>query len=591
MDKDLILKKAKEYVETEKDKFFRDQVETLINQKNFDELEDRFYTDLEFGTGGLRGVIGGGTNRMNPLVVRNATQGLASYVIKASYTEQPLSAVIAYDSRNFSDTFALEAALVLCANGIRTYLFTSLRPTPELSFAVRKLGASAGIVVTASHNPAEYNGYKVYWCDGAQVLPPHDKGIISEVRDVTEVRYMSKEDALASGKLVMIDREIDEQFLTMVKNCALRPQLMKEKGKDLKVVYTPLNGAGAIPVRTALNEMGINVKMVEEQSAPDGNFPGLAFPNPEEASAMKLALELAEKENADLVIGTDPDADRLGIAVRDNGELKLITGNQLGSLLADYILCTRKELGTMPEKPAIVKTIVTTELQRAIANEYGAECCNTLTGFKYIGDKIRMFRNGPDGITYVFGGEESYGYLVNTEVRDKDAVSTATMVAEMVLYYQSIGKTLFDRLRELWFKHGYYEDVLVSNYFKGPAGQKQMGDMMERFQKEPVKASDFKTMIPKTIIDYWNGTTLDLNSNCKENNVKLPKSKVIQVIFTDGSVLTIRPSGTEPKAKFYISCRSDAGVVLGKAQESVRAKISEIKEYVSNVIKNIVECA
>ena len=381
MDTQALTQKANNYIRLEKDDFFRGQVEKLLADQNWTELNDRFYTDLAFGTGGLRGVIGGGFNRMNMFTVSRATQGLANYIVKA--VPVGASAVIAYDSRNFSDSFSLQAALVLAANGIKTYLFTGLRPTPELSFAVRRLKASAGIVVTASHNPPEYNGYKVYWNDGCQVTAPHDTDIIKEVLAVGDaVKTIAKDEAIASGKLVMIDKEVDVPFINMVKNCAIRPQLLKDAGKDVKVVYTPLHGTGAMPVETALREMGVDVIFVEEQRKPDGNFPTVDYPNPEEASAMKLSLDLAQKVGADLVLGTDPDADRLGAAAPDGGKFVLITGNQLGALLADYIFSASREMGTMPAKPAFIKTIVTTELQRLIADDYGAATFDVLTGFK-----------------------------------------------------------------------------------------------------------------------------------------------------------------------------------------------------------------
>lgn len=582
MNKEVFLQKAQEYIGFEQDPFFRDQVVNLVKEQNFTELSDRFYTELEFGTGGLRGVIGGGYNRMNPFVVRKSTQGLANY-IKKSVPVEDASAVIAFDSRNFSDLFALEAALVFCANGIRTYLFTGLRPTPELSFAVRHLKATAGIVVTASHNPPEYNGYKVYWNDGAQVVPPHDKGIIQEVRAVKELATpLSKEEAINRKLLVMIDKEVDDPFISMVKNCALRPELIREKGKNLKVVFTPLNGTGAIPVSRALSEMGIEVIFVPEQKNPDGNFPTVSYPNPEEASAMKLALDLAKKIGADLVMGTDPDADRLGIAAPDNGEFKLITGNQLGSLLAHYIISTRKELRKLPSNAAFIKTIVTTELQCLIAQDFGVKCYNTLTGFKWIGEKIRQFEQSVDGPSYIGGGEESYGYLVNTEVRDKDAVSAATMTAEIALYFLSQGKTLWDQLRMIWEKYGYFEEVLISNTFKGESGLRQMNDLMEKIRNNPPCTFGDQDVI--MVKDYREGTINYVKEKSIRKEIDLPSSNVVQFILADRSVVTARPSGTEPKIKFYASCSSDPGEELGSAQARVQKKIAAIREALKNLI-------
>ncbi len=582
MNKEVFLQKAQEYIDFEQDPFFRDQVIKLVKEQNFTELSDRFYTDLEFGTGGLRGVIGGGYNRMNPFVVRKSTQGLANYIKKAVPIDEAL-AVIAYDSRNFSDLFALEAALMLCANGIRTYLFTGLRPTPELSFAVRYLKATAGIVVTASHNPPEYNGYKVYWKDGAQVVPPHDKGIIQEVRAVKDLAApLSKEDAIKQGLLVMIDKEIDDPFISMVKGCALRPDLIKQKGKDLKVVFTPLNGTGAMPVSRSLSEMGIEVTFVPEQKDPDGNFPTVGYPNPEEASAMKLALDLAKKVGADLVMGTDPDADRLGIAAPDNGEFKLITGNQLGALLAYYIISTRSELGNLPQNAAFIKTIVTTELQCLIAQDFRVKCYNTLTGFKWIGEKIRQFEESADGPSYIGGGEESYGYLVNTQVRDKDAVSAATMTAEMALYFLSQGRTLWDQLRIIWQKYGYFEEALISNTFKGESGLRKMNDLMDKIRNNPPCTFGEQDVI--MVKDYRDGTINYVKEKAIKKEIDLPSSNVVQFVLADRSVVTARPSGTEPKIKFYASCSSDPGEELSKAQTRVSQKITVIREALKNLI-------
>jgi phosphoglucomutase len=579
MDNEELLAKAKEYISLEQDSFFRTQVEQLIEQKQFVELSDRFYTELEFGTGGLRGVIGGGYNRMNSYTVKKATQGLANYIKKATSNG---SAVIAYDSRHFSATFALEAAKVFCANGIKTYLFTGLRPTPELSFAVRKLGATAGIVITASHNPPEYNGYKVYWDDGAQVVAPHDKLIIQEVRAVTgAVPEITKENAIKDKLLIMIDEEIDSAFINMVKKCSLRPELVKSKGRDFKVVFTPLNGAGAMPVARALSEMGIEVTFVPEQKEPDGNFPTVKYPNPEEAETMKMALDLGTRENASLVMGTDPDADRLGIAAPDNGVFKLITGNQLGALLADYILSSRRQMGTLPRKPAFVKTVVTTELQRLIAEEYGALCFDTLTGFKFIGAKIREFETMVDGPVYILGGEESYGYLVNTDVRDKDAVSAATMTTEMALYHANEGRTLFDQLRLLWKKHGYFEETLISKTFKGEAGLRKMNELMENMRKNPPEV--FAGQPLQMIKDYKTGSTYIVKDKSYHKDIDLPSSNVLQFILSDGSIVTARPSGTEPKIKFYASCRGSKDDLLDKSIPEVKKKITAIIEALNQI--------
>ncbi len=581
MDNSELLKLADDYVKAENHPYFRDEMLALIKAEDYEELNDRFYTQLDFGTGGLRGVIGGGYNRMNPLMVSRATQGLAYYVMENSGVENP-SAAIAYDSRNFSRDFAEVTALTFCANGIKTYLFSSLRPTPELSFAMRKLGCTSGVVITASHNPSEYNGYKVYWSDGGQIISPHDKGIIEEVRSVDgDIPKISREDAVAKGLLVEIDKDIDDDFVELIKSYSQRPALLKEKGKDLKVVYTPLHGTGTMLVERILSESGIEVLTVPEQRDPDGNFPTVEFPNPEEASAMKMALDLAAKEKADLVMGTDPDADRLGIAVPDEtGKYVLITGNQLGCLLEDYLLLTKKELGTMPPQPRIVKTIVTTELQRKIAESYGAKIYDVLTGFKYIADIIKRFEFTEED--YVFGGEESYGYLIETEVRDKDAVSAAFLTAEMALYNRSIGRSVLDHLKDIYRRFGLYREILVSAYFKGQSGLETMKSLMEQFRNEPpASIGGVKVSLVK---DYLEGTTTDTSTGETKEDIELPSSNVLQFFLENGSVVTARPSGTEPKIKFYASCCSESGAEEKAAEESVNSQLAAIKADIESWI-------
>ncbi len=581
MDKKTLLTKANEYIASEEDSRFSDEIKKLISDENYEELNERFYTELEFGTGGLRGVIGGGYNRMNPYVVGRATQGLASYIRKHA-GEKSGSVVIAYDSRRYSDLFALEAARVLCGNGLTVYLFTGLRPTPELSFAVRKLGATAGIVVTASHNPPQYNGYKVYWEDGGQIVAPHDKGIIEEVRKVENVSMLSRQDAIERGLLNLIDKEIDEPFIQMIVDRSLRPNLAGEKGSEVKIVYTPLHGTGTLPVAESLSRLGIQVMFVKEQKEPDGNFPTVKVPNPEEAEALSMALELARKNKAQLVLATDPDADRLGIAVAQNDEFTLVNGNQLGVLLLDYVVNARSEKGTMPKKPAFVKTIVTTDLQRKIAESKGVTCFNTLTGFKYIGEKIRQFESEENGYEYIFGGEESYGYLANTEVRDKDAVSAACLTAEMTLYHLTQGKTLLDRLDEIYAEYGYYKELLISKYFEGQEGLATMQRLMEKLRKNPPK--EFAGQSVEAMKDYKDGTTLNLAASERTGDIDLPSSNVLQFILTDESVITARPSGTEPKIKFYASCCSKPGEDLSSARASVNGKIEKIRSEIDALI-------
>ncbi len=569
--------KIDEYLKGEEHPFFIEDLKKVIDSGDEEDLNDRFYTTLAFGTGGLRGKIGGGFNRMNPYVVRKATQGLSDYV--KEFTDKG-SAVIAYDSRNFSRLFAEEAARVFCSNGIKTYLFSSLRPTPVLSFAVRTLKTTTGIVITASHNPAIYNGYKVYWNDGAQIVPPHDKGIIEKVRAVSgAVKPVSLEDALKSGLLTMIDKEVDEPFVELVKSCSIRPELMKNHGSDLKIVYTPLHGTGTVLVERTLSEMGVKVITVPQQREPDGNFPTVEFPNPEIASALKLGLELSEKESADMLMGTDPDADRLGIAVPEDGKMVLVTGNQLGVLLADYIFSSLKELGKLPEKSAFVKTIVTTELQRLVAESYGAKCYDVLTGFKYIAEKIREFEK--TGEKYIFGGEESYGYLVTDKVRDKDAVSAAFMAVEMALYHRMNGKSVLDRLKEIWKEYGYFEELLISRYFEGEKGKEVMDNLMNSLRNNP--PASFGGLSLDRIKDYKTGSVTDLSGK-KIGTIDLPSSNVLQFFLKDGSKITVRPSGTEPKIKFYASCRSEKGMPLDRAREETSEKIKAIEKDIDKLL-------
>lgn len=575
---------AEAYIDQETNEFFRDEIQTLLKNESWDDLSDRFWRDLDFGTGGLRGVIGGGINRINPTVIRKATQGLANYII-SHVAESERGMVIAYDSRNYSDLFAEEAARVMAANGIRTWLFTSLRPTPVLSYAVRAKGACSGIMVTASHNPAIYNGYKVYWSDGAQVVPPHDNGIITEVRKVSDtVRTMDLSEAREKGLIIPIDTEIDTAYRKMVVGQSLRPDLVKERGAGLKTVFTPLHGTGLIPVETVLDDLGIKIIPVPEQKDPDGDFPTVAFPNPEIAPALELALNLAKKEEADLVMATDPDADRLGIAVPDDGEWVLISGNQLGALLADYIFRTRKEQGRMPANPAFVNTIVTSIFQNRIADFYGATSFRVLTGFKFIGEKIRQFE-ADNNFTYVFGGEESYGYLVGTAVRDKDAVSAASMTAEMALWNQSRGMTVMDHLKELWAKFGFWQELLISRDFAGQKGQAIMSDLMASLRDDPPKS--IASIEINEMIDYRDGTTLTLADGKSQQNILLPSSDVLQFVLSDGSLVTARPSGTEPKIKFYASCRSENGSDPKKATAELAEVFSGIDAWVNGRISAV----
>lgn len=585
MDKNEILERAKAYIKNEKDTGFAKEVTDLIAKEDFTELDDRFYRNLEFGTGGLRGVIGGGTNRMNTYVINNATQGLANYFIK-TFPEKAkagkLSAVVAFDSRRYSDVFAEATALIFAANGFKTYLFTSLRPTPELSFAIRKLGCDTGVVVTASHNPPQYNGYKAYWNDGAQVIEPHDAGIINEVNSVKDVKTISKDEALKSGKLVMIDKEIDEPYWEMVKSKLFRPELIAKLAKDVKIVYTPLHGTGAMHVEKVLGDLGLNVTTVPEQREPDGTFHTVEKPNPEEAPALKMAVELAEKVKADVVMATDPDADRFGSAVPGkDGKFVLISGNQMGVLLTDYILTSRKELGKMPKNPAMIRSIVTSPMVDKMAAANGVYLSECLTGFKWIASDMARFESTGSN-TYIFGFEESYGYNVETEVRDKDGVSAAAMCAEMTLYWRSKGKSLLERLEELYNEYGYYEDCAISKNFAGASGAETMKGIMAKIRKEGFKSLGGKKVIK--IRDVQQSITFDPANPSKTEKLSLPKSNVLQFFLEGGTVVSARPSGTEPKIKFYINSQVPAEKGLDAAKKEAASLCNAIKAEINAVL-------
>ena len=570
---------ARAYVAAETEAVFRSDVEKLIAAADWKELEERFYTDLEFGTGGLRGVIGGGTNRMNSFVVRRATTGLAQYVAQHGTTapDGSRAAVIAHDSRRYSREFALASALVFAAHGIRTYLFSDLRPTPELSFAVRELNASVGIVITASHNPPQYNGYKVYWGDGAQIVEPHDSRIIERVKAVKadEIVSLSKDEALARGLLVYIDRQIDDAFVAMVKRQAVRPALLKDHGSEVKVVYTPLHGTGAMMVERVLGELGVRVITVPEQREPDGEFPTVRFPNPEEAAALEMAVALARKERADIVIATDPDADRIGIAVPEGDDFRLITGNQLGVLLVDYVFGARKAMGTLPAQPVFVKTIVTTEMQRVIAEAYGAQVYDVLTGFKHIASVMRNLEENPGTGTYVMGDEESYGYLIGTEVRDKDSITATMLTIEMTLYLRTLGKSVLDRLNELYVEHGYYEELTISKNFEGQQGKATMAALMQSLRSNPPKTFGGSKVL--RIVDIETDREIDAQNGTVKAGPGLPKSNVLQLFLANGAKISMRPSGTEPKIKFYASCHGRPSQPLNEGQALVATQLEAIE--------------
>lgn len=592
MNEQEILERANQYISEEKDESFRSEVEALVAKKDMAELEDRFYQSLEFGTGGLRGVMGGGTNRMNTLNISKATQGLATYIIKAFPEEAKagtLSACIAYDSRNNHDKFSDITARVFAANGIKAYLFTGMRPTPELSFAIRELGCKTGVVVTASHNPPKYNGYKAYWADGAQVVEPHDKGIIDEVNAVKEVKLISREDAIKQGKLVLIDKEIDDKFHAMIKAELYRPDLIKEKASSVKVVYTPLHGTGAMHVEKVLGDLGLNVITVPEQREGDGNFPTVEKPNPEEAPALKMSVELAKKEKADVVMATDPDADRFGTAFPDkDGNYVLVSGNQMGALLADYVLLSKKEFNKMPANPVLIRSIVTSPFVDAIAKSYGVTAREVLTGFKWIAfEEGEMEAKGVEH--YVFGLEESYGYLVETACRDKDGVSAAAMCAEMTLYWASKGMSLLEHLNDLYKKHGYFEDRAISRYFEGISGPKIMGGIMTRLRTEGLTSLGGKKVL--TIRDVQQQVSFDPANPSKKEKLPFPKSNVLQFFLEGGTIVSARPSGTEPKIKFYINSVVPVSGASDEAFEAAKKDSAALCDRISAEITAILDAA
>lgn len=572
---------AMSYQETFKfwleDSYFDDATkqELLAIRNDEKEVEDRFYRDLEFGTGGLRGVIGAGTNRMNIYTVRKATQGLANYILKKGGKEKGIA--IAYDSRLMSPEFADEAALCMAANGIKAYVFDALRPTPELSFALRKLGCISGIVVTASHNPPEYNGYKVYWEDGAQVTAPKDKEIIGEVNAVTDyhdVKTMDKEEAKKAGLYIVIGKEIDDAYMEELKKQIIHPEVIKEMADDIRIVYTPFHGTGNVPVRRILSELGFkNVYVVPEQELPDPKFTTLEYPNPEDPKAFALALKLAKEKDADIVLATDPDADRLGIYAKDTktGEYVSFTGNMSGMLIAEYILRERTATKTMPENPALVTTIVTTNMAKAISDDYHVKCIEVLTGFKYIGEQIKWFEESGSN-NYVFGLEESYGCLAGTHARDKDAVVAVMCLCEAAAWCKKNGITLWDQMLKLYEKYGYYKESQYAITLKGIDGSRQIAEIMDKLRSNPPK--EFGDLKVTSLRDYKSGKTKDMETGA-ETATGLPESNVLYFDLTNDSWCCARPSGTEPKIKFYMGVK---GTDLADAEAKVEALTAALKE-------------
>ena len=544
------------------------------------EIEERFYTELEFGTAGLRGVIGTGTNRMNVYTVRKATQGLANYILKVGGEKRGVA--IAYDSRHMSPEFADVSALCLAANGIKAYVFESLRPTPELSYAVRKLGAIAGINITASHNPPEYNGYKVYWEDGAQITPPHDTGIMDEVKavkDYSDTKTMDKDAAIAAGLYQTIGADIDDPYIAELKKLVIHQDAIDAVGGELKIVYTPLHGTGNIPVRRVLKELGFaNVYVVPEQELPNGDFPTVSYPNPEAAEAFELGLALAKKVDADLILATDPDADRLGVYVKDakTGEYHSLTGNMSGCLIGDYIIGQKKELTGLPADGAFVKSIVSTNMADAIAKYYGIELIEVLTGFKFIGQKILEFETTGKG-TYLFGMEESYGCLPGTYARDKDAVAASMMLCEAAAYYKTKNMTLWDAMIQMYERYGYYKDEVTSITLKGMEGLEKIQEIMNNLRANaPKEIGGYQVT---AVRDYKNDTITDTASGAVKAT-GLPSSNVLYYELTDDAWVCVRPSGTEPKVKFYFG-------IKGTSLEDADRKASDMKEAVSALVEGM----
>lgn len=552
--------------------------ELLSIKNDEEEIKDRFYKELEFGTAGLRGVIGMGTNRMNKYTVGKATQGLANYILEQG--TQDKGVVISYDSRKMSDEFSLQTALILNANGIKTYLFESLRPVPELSFAIRELGATAGIMITASHNPPKYNGYKVYWDDGSQIVAPRDKDIINKVRniiDFKEIKTISREEAIKKGLFNVIGKEMDDKYIETLKNKVLNPEIVREQGKDLKIVYTPLHGTGNTIAERLLNELGFkNVYVVPEQAKPDGNFPTVDYPNPEDKKAFKLALELAKKVKADVVLATDPDADRLGIYAKDvkTGEYMPYTGNMSALLIAEYRISQMKEKGILPKDGMFITTIVSSDLAKAIAANYELECIEVLTGFKNIGAVMKKAEENHDK-TYVFGFEESYGCLIGDYARDKDGIAAVMSLCEAAAYYRSKGITLWDQMNNIYEKYGYYKEDQVSIVLEGAEGAERIKEMMTDMRNKDVEQiGKYKVLCFKDVDkDYVKDMTTG-----EESKTGLPKSNVLYYQLEDNAWCCVRPSGTEPKIKLYFG-------VKGECEKCATEKLEELKEAMVKLVR------
>ena len=569
-----IIDKAKEWLNSPIDQESKDEISRMMNSDDQTELIDSFYKNLEFGTGGLRGMMGVGSNRMNRYTIGMATQGLSNY-LKSNFSGEQIKVAIAYDSRNNSDFFAEVTAGVFSANGFQVYLFEALRPTPELSFAIRHLGCHSGVVVTASHNPKEYNGYKAYWNDGAQIIAPHDKNIVNEVSKIDgieEVKFEGNPDLIEK-----IGSEVDEAYLECISGLTLSPEAVQAQN-DLKIVFSPIHGTGITLVPEILKRMGFtNVHVVEEQSTPDGNFPTVVYPNPEEKEAMSIALRKASELDADLIMATDPDSDRVGIGVKNSqGEFQLLNGNQTGALLVYYLLSKWKENGKLTDKEFVVKTIVTTDLIADIAKAHGVACYETLTGFKFIAALIAELEGKQQ---FIGGGEESYGYLVGDAVRDKDAIASCAIIAEMTAYAKNNGKSLYELLMEIYEKYGLYREHLISITKKGKSGAEEIAEMMKNLRAQPpVELGGSRVT---KLIDYQLSKEVHLPSN-EEATIDFPKSNVLQFVTADGSKISARPSGTEPKIKFYFGTRTDLA-----SKNDFDAKFKELELKIESIIRDL----
>lgn len=562
------------------DDYFDAATKEELNGISEKEIEDRFYKNLEFGTGGIRGVLGAGTNRMNIYTVRKATQGLANYILKQGEQGKQMGVCIAYDSRRCSPEFAEQSALVLAGNGIKAYVFDELRPTPELSFGVRHLGCTAGIVITASHNPPEYNGYKVYWMDGGQVPYPRDEEIINEVNMVesfTDCKVAEMEEAKAAGLFNTVGKEIDDEFVKNVKAQSINPDIVKEMADELKIVYTPLHGTGNKPVRRVLNEIGFNkVFVVKEQELPDENFSTVSYPNPEDPKAFTLAMKLADEVGADIVVGTDPDCDRVGAVVKNkDGEYVILTGNMTGVLITEYILSQKQARGSLSDKGAVISTIVSTDMTKEICRKYGVKYFDVLTGFKYIGEKIKEFEQNQN-YEYVFGFEESYGCLAGTYARDKDAVVATMLICEMAAYYKTRGMSLYEGLLEVYEKYGYYKESIESITLKGIEGLSDMQRIMKNLRENPIrevaghKVEEFRDYKVRKATNMSTGRT---------SPITLPVSDVLYFSVEDGSWFCVRPSGTEPKIKIYFGVK---GTSVADGEEKVKVLSAAVMDSISD---------